>query len=305
MFNQLKNHLINVFGISSTEARGIIVIFALITLILCGSLFIPVIFSEQYDNYLSDRDKLDSLIKIIESDTLKVNSYSKKSNVNPRGKFYPFDPNSVQLSELDSMGFPDFISERMIKFRKSGGRFLIRNDLMNIYGMSEEFYLMVKPYIILPDSVVRHHRGKIPETIKLKIEPVENQFDINKADSAVLKSVHGIGPVLAGRIIKYRSLLGGYVSKDQFNEIYGIKDTVLLRLKASCFIDELFVAQHIKINFAEWKDLARHPYLGKNIANQIIKYRDASGPFQSIEDLKELKDLNDSLISRLQFYLEF
>ena len=41
-------------------------------------------------------------------------------------------------------------------------------------------------------------------------------ISINSADSADLLPLPGIGPVFAGRIIKYRNLLGGFVSSANF-----------------------------------------------------------------------------------------
>jgi competence protein ComEA len=305
MFRQLKNNLVILFGISSAEARGVIIIYSIIAVILTGSFFVPRFFSDHYDAYLPDERKLDSLVKIIESDTLRNESSIKKTNAVHKHLFFSFDPNSIGKKELDSMGFPGFISERMIKYRNAGGRFQVRNDIKKIYGLNDDFYQKIKPYLLLPDEVSVNKNNRIADKAIKQNDPVPDQFDLNTVDSVVLINLKGIGPVLAGRIIKYRSLLGGYVSKDQLKEVFGIKDTVLLRLKAACYIEPEFKASQIKVNFAEWKDLARHPYIGKNNARLLLKYRDSRGPFHSIDDLGNVKNFNDSLISKLEYYIEF
>jgi len=43
----------------------------------------------------------------------------------------------------------------------------------------------------------------------------QTPIPINSADSVQLLPLPGIGPVYAGRIIRYRELLGGYVQTDQ------------------------------------------------------------------------------------------
>ncbi len=47
-------------------------------------------------------------------------------------------------------------------------------------------------------------------------------LNLNICDSASLEALPGIGPVLSSRIIKYRNLIGGYVSVDQLKEVYGL-----------------------------------------------------------------------------------
>lgn len=46
--------------------------------------------------------------------------------------------------------------------------------------------------------------------------------ELNSADTTELKTVRGIGSVFANRIVKYRKLIGGYHSKDELLEVYGI-----------------------------------------------------------------------------------
>ena len=46
--------------------------------------------------------------------------------------------------------------------------------------------------------------------------------DLNEVDSVWLTSIHGIGPVLSKRLVKYRKLLGGFNSIDQLKEVYGL-----------------------------------------------------------------------------------
>jgi competence protein ComEA len=47
----------------------------------------------------------------------------------------------------------------------------------------------------------------------------------------------GIGPVYAGRIIKYRNLPGGLISMEQLLEVYGISNETLDRIRDRIVID--------------------------------------------------------------------
>ena len=54
------------------------------------------------------------------------------------------------------------------------------------------------------------------------IDPTAHLVDINTADQAELESLPGIGPVLAQRIIKYRTKYGLFNSIEDINVIYGL-----------------------------------------------------------------------------------
>ena len=52
-------------------------------------------------------------------------------------------------------------------------------------------------------------------------------INMNTADTSQWKSFNGIGSKRANRIVKYRRLLGGFVSKNQLSEIYGLSDSLI------------------------------------------------------------------------------
>ena len=52
-------------------------------------------------------------------------------------------------------------------------------------------------------------------------------IELNSADSAALVSIRGIGPLTAGRIIRYRNALGGFASVSQLQEVTGMTDRQL------------------------------------------------------------------------------
>ena len=62
---------------------------------------------------------------------------------------------------------------------------------------------------------------KRPEAYLPKLKPGAT-IDLNTADTTLLKRVPGIGSSFARRIVKYRSLLGGYYVVEQLQEVYGM-----------------------------------------------------------------------------------
>lgn len=59
----------------------------------------------------------------------------------------------------------------------------------------------------------------------------QQQVDLNSADLAALDSLPGVGPVLAQRIIDWRTEHGRFSSVDELGEVSGIGDKVLERLR--------------------------------------------------------------------------
>lgn len=137
------------------------------------------------------------------------------------------------------------------------------------------------------------------------LEPNEIEvpiLDLNISSAQELQKVRGIGNVYSERIVKYREMLGGYVSIEQLKEVYGLTDEVVAK------IGERFSVQsnveRIEINSDSVKLLARHPYISYDLAWVILNYRKQNGDIKNFEDLKEIKALNDSILLKLRPYLE-
>jgi DNA uptake protein ComE-like DNA-binding protein len=144
--------------------------------------------------------------------------------------------------------------------------------------------------------------GATPYTFTAKTGYSAQPIDINRADSAQLLPLPGIGPVYAGRIIKYRSLLGGFVSVEQLGEVYGISPETVDGVANRIFIDTRAVNM-LDLNSATFKELLRHPYLEYEDVKALANYRDFKGSIQSIQELQENYILSDSLLNRVIPYL--
>lgn len=56
-------------------------------------------------------------------------------------------------------------------------------------------------------------------------------IDINAAGAAEFETLPGIGPVLAGRIVKYRTKIQGFASVDELRKVYGLDSALLEQLR--------------------------------------------------------------------------
>ena len=143
------------------------------------------------------------------------------------------------------------------------------------------------------------HTSKTPLTSPNKQETI---IDLNRSDTAELQQLWGIGPVLSGRIVKYRALLGGFVSKQQLREVYGVADSVYERIAPRLTADTTMVRK-MDLNTASRKQLSRHPYLDNYQADAIVRLREKQGPYQSLDDLRQVPIIDPETYNKIIPYL--
>lgn len=306
MINQLKKIISDYFGFNRAETNGLIFLLILMFILI----FIPYIFRIIYSTddlvLAEDKELLDSLVTHLKQNVISKELSSKRDSL-----FY-FNPNTSTVDELEMLGFDKSIANRIVKYRSAGGSYNVKSDLQTIYGISKETYDRLYHFIDLPvklsskkNTTVYHQHQKSANQHNRKISPEPIKIDLNLTDTTELKKVRGIGSILSARIIKYGESLGGYVSINQLDDVYGLKENTLQEIKTIAYISDDFEPRKLKINFADWYTLVRHPYIDKKLANKFIRVRSDHGPFHGKEDLLNIQDISDSLILKLESYLEF
>lgn len=203
-------------------------------------------------------------------------------------EMFIFDPNTIAIKDWLNLGVDKRIANRIKKYLSTGARFNSAEDLTKIYGMDSMLLEKLKPFVkIVP--------------IK-KITKQFRQIELNMADTTALKLLPGIGSVLSRRIVKYRNLLGGFSNIEQLSEVYGISESTFTKFKDRIRVESKTLKQ-LSINKCDANTLGRHPYINKRIASDIIKYRDRTGKYQAVEDLRLKHLVNDSIYQKLIPYL--
>jgi DNA uptake protein ComE-like DNA-binding protein len=204
-----------------------------------------------------------------------------------------FDPNTSTAEEMLLLGFKQFQVSNIEKYRRKGGRFYKPEDLLKVYGVDTNFYLALCENIQIEESIF----PSIVET------PNDNlRVELNAADSLTLIRLKGIGPVFASRIIKYRNLLGGFHSADQLLEVYGFPEKTFYELKEHFIVDTLSIEQ-VRINFAEYVELIRHPYIEKEHVEAVLVFRNKNGPFLTEEQLLTEGLIDSAAYMRVKPYI--
>ena len=127
-------------------------------------------------------------------------------------------------------------------------------------------------------------------------------INMNTADTNQWKLLYGIGSKRANRIVKYRRLLGGFVSKNQLSEVYGFSDSLVEIIKPKLKLDSTKLNK-ININNTSKKELATHPYISWNLANAILNYKGQHGDYDSLSKIKQIHLVDDNLYRKIVPYI--
>lgn len=232
-----------------------------------------------------------------------TNNYVQKNIV-----LFPFDPNKISADEWKALGLRDRTIKTIIKFRSKGGKFREPADLKKIYGLHEEEYQRLLPYVRLEEQK-EVNSNNIGNHTDQKAQPASDKkflktysVEVNKADSTAFIELPGIGSKLANRIINFRTKLGGFYSIQQLGEVYGLPDSTFIRIKEFLTCDPALVNK-ININSADVEVLKSHPYIRGTIANAIIQFRKEHGDFTKLEDLKQIMLIDEGLYQKITPYL--
>jgi competence protein ComEA len=294
--NRIRSWVRAFFGFSRTETNAFLILLPLLFMIIFIVPAYTTYFTHQKKDYVQERKTLDSLIA-----TWKEHDKKDSITVTTVSPF-SFNPNTASKDELVKLGFSIYLASRLENYRNKGGKFVIKSDLLKLYGMDSALYSTLYTWIELP---IEKNVKKYEE--KKGIEPTrilaKEKFDLNHADSTQFISVYGIGSKLSARIIKYRDRLGGFISADQLTEVYGLDTIVISELKKKTFIEDNFKPRALEINSVTEKELASHPYIRYAIAKAITAYRFQHGNFKSIEDLTEVAIIDPPTFEKIKPYL--
>jgi competence protein ComEA len=304
LLNSIREH----FELTHNEAKSALIFFViiLVNLLLYYS-YSTFSVNKQSEIIIENYGKTELPEK--EESERKWVDYGSKNYPKRKIERFRFNPNTSSELELTRLGFPKYLSKTILNYRNKGGKFKYKEDLLKIYSMKPELYSDIESLVDLPSKLDKkstdfeEHRV-INESPKSTFAPKKNtsivKFDLNTADTTQLMQIKGIGRVFANRIIKYRDILGGFHSIDQIAETYGLDPAVIPELQKYGTLNGQ--VKKIKINQL---DNFRHPYLKYNQIKVITAYRKQHGNFKNADDLKQIKILDETTISKIAPYIEF
>ena len=234
----------------------------------------------------------------------RKSSYTENDII--KGELFYFDPNTITGLEWKRLGLRDKTIKTIENYRSKGGHFYKPEDLQRIYGLQNDEYERLKPYIKIESHIPKEE--SISSKPKNEIQPAKTYaarysiIDVNTADTSAFISLPGIGSKLAARIVTFRDKLGGFYSIDQIGETYGLPDSAFQKIKQYLKLDNVSVKK-ININTATVDEMKAHPYIKFSIANSIVAYRNEHGTFSKIEDIKKVMAVTDEIYKKIEPYL--
>ena len=239
--------------------------------------------------------------------------------------FY-FDPNTADRDQLLRLGLQEWQVRNICKYRAKGGIYRSKEDFAYVYGLTVGQYRRLAPYIRISDEYlpastlaeVRNHKRynnydkkeySEKETTEIKSEKLTaytpklrkgEQLNINASDTTQLKTIPGIGSYYARQTMRYREQLGGFVSKQQLQEIENFPEEAIQYIH----IDKDNI-QKLNVNKMSLARLKRHPYINYYQARAITDYRRLHGEIKDIKELKLLKEFTEFDINRIEPYIEY
>jgi len=238
----------------------------------------------------------------VEDVTSSILSYSKEVTTDQvilssnQAPFF-FNPNTASFDTLIRLGLSEREASTLLSYRRKGGRFRAPSDLKKVYGLDSVKAVSLLPFVLIEPDTIRKQK---PAGSRIS-QPL---IDLNNCDSAALVSLPGIGPVLSGRIIRYRHLLGGFARVEQLKEVYGLKEETFDLIAARLTADSSIVSR-IDINTAGFRELSKLPYFERYEITAILKYRELQGVISGINDLVDNKIITYEKSIKLQPYLKF
>jgi competence protein ComEA len=291
------------FGFSKGEFNGLLFLILIIIVLKA----IPIIYGAYKPVEKDDPNLLAEIEKISIVDqayTNHIRDRIENSNAERVVKLFIFDPNTLDVDGWQTLGLSRKQSQSIINYTKKGGKFYKPEDLQKMYTISPEMYKKILPYVKIANQPNSASTKYIPFEKKEYVKKAPVVVDINKADSAQLDEIKGIGGAFANRILKYRERLGGFYKKEQLMEVYGLDSTKYAEIEGQVSVSAVPLKM-ININTATFNDLKTSPYLSYKQINAIIQYRKQHGNYSNPSDLRKIVILNQQLIDKITPYISF
>lgn len=158
---------------------------------------------------------------------------------------FRFNPNTVSVEDLIRLGFSEKQAQSIDNYRKKGGRFRRATDFAKSYVVADSVFRRLEPFIDIP------------------------KLDLNRADSAALTELPGIGPFYARKILEHRKALHGFSYKEQLLDLPRFEKEKFDGLADLVVVGE---PEPYPLWTLPEDSLKLHPYIGRS-AHSLILYR--------------------------------
>ena len=291
--------------LSRSEKRGLLLLLFLLLCVSGGMLYVGM------------TERVGTVVQLSPGDAAELEAFAEATKERKRQREvertaiaspFPFNPNTADSATLIKVGLKSWQVKNLLAYRRAGGRWKDADDFKRLYGLSDEDYQRLRPYIKIPPPIkdvyfTEKDRARQDSLRQLRPEKFAELtvLNLNTVDTLTLRKIPGVGVGYSRSIVSYRQRLGGFVSVAQLKDIEGLPD----RIEEWFTVDENAEVNRISINKSDFKTLLHHPYLSyeqvKVITTHIRKY----GPLRSWKDLQLYKEFTSRDFERLTPYFMF
>ncbi|WP_294617931.1 helix-hairpin-helix domain-containing protein [uncultured Bacteroides sp.] len=309
----MKNPLKDFLFFSRGERRGILaLIIAIILVFLSGHIYsflrnstplsdeeirMQALALKEYDNFISSIQEQE---KSTRNSLHYAETYKKRTVV-----LAPFDPNRADSIAFCRLGLPAWMAKNILRYRSKGGKFRKTEDFKKVYGLTEEQYRALAPYIYFTtEDTIRQTAFllTLPQAKKDSIYkyPAGTMISLNNADTTELKKIPGIGSGIARLIVGYRQRLGGFYQIEQLQDI-----NLDYRPLQAWFTVAPSEIRRINLNHAGIERLRSHPYINFYQAKAFVQYRKKRGTLHNLKPFALYEEFTENDLERLSHYVCF
>lgn len=308
MKNLHRNHPTQLFGLTARERRGLLLfLFFMVSTWSAGKYLI----------YLSAKNQHMAQLSLQEEDWIGYSDSSEALHMQAKmpplsapaasRQVFHFNPNRLQSDSFVLLGFTPIVARNISNYRKKGGQFRNIEKMKAMYGIDTTLVNSLAGYMhfeeempsLVKQAVGFHSAGSRQPQRELPPAP---PLDINTADSLAFLAIRGIGPGLCRRILSMRRRLGGYLTVSQLAELQVVPDSVFRMLQPQLKADQAAI-QPIHLNTADYQTFRRHPLFDHATAQSILQYRKQHGPFETVQHLRRIRNLDAAKVEKLFPYL--
>ncbi len=295
------------YHITRSEQRAFGVLLIVVLLIIAGRWWFSGRGNAENDKISEDdRKELAAFEESLRADSLQRAARRKQPAAT---ELFPFNPNEADSATLLRLGLKPWQVRNLLKYRRKGGRWRSADDFRRLYGLTEEEFQRLLPYIIIPpiaeENKNRFAKDAARRDSLRRIYPEKfgelTVLSLNAADTTLLQRIPGIGRYRAAQICRYRERLGGYISTEQLREIGDLPEGIEQWFE----IGAGETPRQIDVNKSDFKTLLRHPYLSYDQVLAIVRFRQKYGPLRSWTDLSNCPDFSETDFQRLAPYFKF
>jgi competence ComEA-like helix-hairpin-helix protein len=304
----MRKHMIKYLRLNVGERRGVFAFLAL-TMIFIGTSFLvkslapnqevqPTVLAEKANDFFA-----------------QVIPIATEADQALPTELFAFDPNTASTQELVQLGLTAAMASRIENYRTKGGKFRQPEDFAKIYGLTEEDYERLLPFIQI---VANESKYAFASHGSAKPKAILSDFDPNTATDTDLMRL-GLSAKTANAILNYRNKGGKFRVAGDLKKIYALQPDDYAQLEPYIKIADAPVpvmfnnptnikAQKqsvvIDINQATAEDWQKIKGIGPTYATKIINFREKLGGFGSIDLVKETRGLPDSVFQQIRPYLK-